>query len=149
MSKVDQERFWLAARWIVQDYSSAPDIGLIAVTVVTTLKNFGRNVVRSATKCSGDREMMHTCYINGNRRPWAVPSPVIVVLQTSSKPKVADLEVQLGVEENVAKLKVTMYDAPAMHVGDGFKKLHHVILYFSFRESFASLDQVGQALFGA
>jgi len=60
------------------------------------------------------------------------PSPVVVVLESSGQAKVADLDMEVVVEEDIAQLQVTVDDTLAVHVGDSLQQLHHVESHLGF-----------------
>jgi hypothetical protein len=55
------------------------------------------------------------------------------VLEPGGQAKVADLDVEVVVEEDIAQLQIAMNHALAVHVGDSLQQLHHVKPHLGLR----------------
>ncbi len=124
---------------VVQDDTRAPDVGLVAVSVVATLQDLGGDIVWRSTESPATHSPMSVRMREDGEKGEEEalfgdePSSVVLVLEPRGQAKIADLDVEVVVEEDVAQLQIAMNHALAVHVGDSLQQLHHVKPHLGLR----------------
>ena len=103
------------------------DAGLVQPTRVVDDEDLGRQIVRCAT--------------HGSSTNCAV---VVLGKKQGSKAKIADLDVHVLVEEEVAGLEIAMDDVSLMQVLDGATCLDHESTNLGHGEVLALLDRISE-----
>lgn len=72
--------------------------------------------------------------------------PVTLVQDDGRQAKVADLDLHVVAQKDIAELQVAMDDLVVVHESTRFHDLPHVVSHLWFCQSFASLDQLHEGL---
>lgn len=115
----------LADEQSVGDHPDAPDINLVRMALLV-VKDFWGNVVWSPTFSF---------------------LPLAFIGHFGCQSKIADLDLQLFGEEQVAQFEITVDDLLALDVLNGESKLAKVVFGFDISESFAPLEEFVKSLY--
>jgi hypothetical protein len=72
--------------------------------------------------------------------------PVTLVQDDGRQAKIADLDLHVMAQKNIAELQVTMDDLVVVHERARFHDLPHVVSHLWFCQSFAPLDHFHEGL---